>query len=107
MPTPHERQRPRSTSQERTGTLSYQAISAPQAMQAEGGETTDRRSGTRAATTFRNEPSAWPGARARAASPTSRSAAPAARLGNDLLHLVVGGRHSGQRSTYRHVEVRS
>src|SRR3954463_4382774 len=107
MLVPHDRHLPRRTSHDTTGTLSYHAISCPHDMQAEGGRTIERRSGTRAATTFRNEPSARPGARASAASPTSRSAAPAARLGNDLLHLVVGGRHSGQRSTYRHVEVRS
>ena len=40
-------------------------------MQAEPGETTDRRSaGTRAATTFRNEPSTRPGANPTAASAT-------------------------------------
>jgi hypothetical protein len=36
-------------------------------MQADGGRTIERRSGTRAATTFRNEPSARPGAKASAA----------------------------------------
>src|SRR5215467_8373309 len=44
-------------------------------MQAEPGETSDRRSGTRAATTFRNEPSARPGASAIAASPMGRLSA--------------------------------
>src|SRR6266568_255487 len=69
MWTPHERQRPRRSAYERIGTLSYQAISCPQSMQAEPGLTSDRRSGTRAATTFKNEPRARPGARAIAARP--------------------------------------
>src|SRR5947208_16630731 len=67
----HERQRPRSIAYDRIGTLSYQAISWPQAMQAEAGLTSDFRRGIRAATTFREEPSARPGARAIAARPMS------------------------------------
>src|SRR3954452_23323188 len=67
MWTPHARQRPRRSAYETIGTLSYQAISCPQSMQAEPGVTRDRRSGTRAATTFRKEPSARPGKRAIAA----------------------------------------
>src|SRR2546423_9669962 len=67
----HERQRPRSIAYDRIGTLSYQAIWWPQAMQAEAGLTSDFRRGIRAATTFRKEPSARPGARAIAARPMS------------------------------------
>jgi hypothetical protein len=40
-------------------------------MHADGGDTIERRSGTRAATTFRKLPSARPGARAAAASASS------------------------------------
>ena len=47
--------------------LSYQTIGALQDMQAEPGRTSERLSGTRAATTFRKLPSARPGARASAA----------------------------------------
>ena len=64
MWTPHVRQRPRSTSHESTGTLSYHASSVPQLMQAEAGRTTERRKGTRAATTFRKLPSASAGQKA-------------------------------------------
>src|SRR6478672_11502262 len=71
MCTAHERQRPRSSAYERSGTLSYHAISCPHAMHAEPGLTSERFSGTRAATTFRNEPSARPGASASAAKPTA------------------------------------
>src|SRR6267154_4563293 len=89
MWTPHERQRPRRSAYERIGTLSYQAISCPQSMQAEPGLTSERRSGTRAATTFRNEPSARPGARASAAIPI---ALPLSAAGGRLLspaHFVI------------------
>ena len=48
--------------------LSCQASVVPQAMQAEAGFTTERRSGTRAATTLRKLPSARPGTKANAAS---------------------------------------
>src|SRR5579875_2090326 len=58
---PQARQRPRSARYETTGTLSYQRIGDPQRMQAEPGRTTERRSGTRAATTPRKLPSARPG----------------------------------------------
>src|SRR5438309_9426988 len=68
---PHERQRPRKSAYERSGTLSYHAISCSHAMQAEAGLTSERFNGTRAATTLRNEPSARPGASARAANPTT------------------------------------
>src|SRR3954467_9565572 len=103
MCVPQLRQRPRRRSQDTTGTLSYHAISCSQTMQAEGGWTTDRRSGTRAATTFRNEPSARPGAKASAARTTGLT--PAALLGHDRLDLVVGGGHAGQQGPYRHVVV--
>src|SRR5262249_61862921 len=51
-----------------TGTLSRHPISWPQVMHAEPGETSERRSGTRAATTFMKLPRASPGASAKAAS---------------------------------------
>ena len=47
--------------------LSYQTSSWPHVMQAEAGLTIDRRSGTRATTTFRKLPIARPGANAKAA----------------------------------------
>src|SRR5690242_495304 len=50
------RQRPRRSSQETTGMLSRHESSVPQLMHADGGDTTERCSGTRAATTFRNDP---------------------------------------------------
>src|ERR671937_2010204 len=66
--TPHDRHRPRRTAYETSGTLSYQASSLPQLMQAERGLITERRSGMRVASTFRKLPTASPGARAKAAS---------------------------------------
>ena len=51
--------------------LSRAASSVPQLIQAEAGLTTERRSGTRAATTFRKLPSARPGANAKAATASS------------------------------------
>src|SRR5215217_4806068 len=65
------RQRPRRSSHDATGTLSRAASCMPQLIQADAGFTTDRRSGTRAATTFRKLPSASPGAKANAATATS------------------------------------
>src|ERR1043166_4385563 len=67
MRTPQCRQRPRSSAYETSGTLSYQRISCAHDMHADGGRTIDRRSGTRAATTFRKLPSASPGATTKAA----------------------------------------
>src|SRR5579864_5851792 len=64
MRAPQPLQRPRRTAYERSGTFSFQASSWPHDMHAEPGLTIERRSGTRAATTFRNEPSARPGASA-------------------------------------------
>src|SRR5579862_718065 len=54
---------------ETSGMLSYHAISCSQDMHAEPGEMSERFSGTRAATTFRKEPRARPGASAMTASP--------------------------------------
>src|SRR5216683_104121 len=71
MRTPQERQRPWSASQEASGMLSYHASFCAQLMHAEPGLMIERRSGTRAATTFRNEPKARPGASASAATPIS------------------------------------
>src|SRR4051794_36381104 len=65
------RQRPRSTSHDTSGMLSYHASSLAQLMQADGGLTIERFRGTRAATTFRKLPSASPEASAMAASATS------------------------------------
>src|SRR3989441_2665034 len=65
------RQRPRRRAYESSGTLSSRRISWPQDMQADGGRTIERRSGTRAATTFRKLPSASPGAKTTAASAKS------------------------------------
>src|SRR5919108_528636 len=79
MRTPQERQRPRSTAYETSGTLSYQASSAPQLMHAERGRTTERRSGTRAATTFTKLPSARAGQNASTPRATSTPALSAAR----------------------------
>ncbi|MDQ1494707.1 MAG: hypothetical protein QOG69_1190, partial [Actinomycetota bacterium] len=68
------RHRPRSRSHENTGTLSYNAIAVSQVMHADPGLAIERRSGTRAATTFRNDPMASPGKNARpaAAKPTAQ-----------------------------------
>ena len=63
----HDRHFPRSTANETSGTLSYHAIRASHDMQDEGGLTTDRRSGTRAATTLRKLPSASAGAKTKTA----------------------------------------
>src|SRR5690349_17771260 len=52
------RQRPRRSAKETTGMLSYAAISWEQVMQAERPLPTDRRSGTREATTLRKLPRA-------------------------------------------------
>src|SRR5579864_6973153 len=81
MCSPHERQRPRSAAYEMSGTFSNQDSSWPHDMQAEPGLTIERRSGTRAATTLRNEPRARPGASAIAASVTSARARQADRGG--------------------------
>src|SRR5665213_2289570 len=72
MPVPQLRQRPRRRSHDMTGMLSYHAISVPHDMHADGGETIERFSGTRAATTFRNDPTARAGKNAipATASPT-------------------------------------
>src|ERR1700681_3904192 len=64
MPVPQLRQRPRRRSHEMTGMLSYHAISVSHDMHAEAGDTTERFSGTRAATTFRNDPTASAGTKA-------------------------------------------
>src|SRR5215831_12543994 len=87
MRTPQERQRPRSTAYESNGTLSYQASSFPQLMQAERGWTTERRSGTRAATTFTKLPSARAGQNASTPRATSTSALSA----DEALRLRPGG----------------
>src|SRR5581483_4379151 len=81
MCSPHERQRPRSAAYDTSGTFSIQESSCPHVMQAEPGLTIERRSGTRAATTLRNEPSARPGASASAANVTSARACEAVRRG--------------------------
>src|SRR4029079_6578798 len=70
---PQGRQRHRRSTNETSGRLSYHANGVPHAMHAEPGWTTERRSGTRAAITFRKLPTARPGSRAIAASATSIS----------------------------------
>ena len=55
-----ERQRPRSSSQPSNGTLSCQAIGAPQDGQRDPGRATDSRRGTRWMTTLANDPAASP-----------------------------------------------
>src|SRR5581483_597359 len=67
MRSPQELHRPRSAIHDSKGTFSCHASSWPHDMHADDGVTIDRRSGTRAATTLRNEPSARPGANAMAA----------------------------------------
>src|ERR671932_735369 len=88
MRTAQVRQRPRRSAYETSGRLSCHAIGVAHDMHAEGGRTTDLRSGTRAATTFRKLPTARPGrktAAARAASiPTPRSTA-AGVAGGDVV----------------------
>src|SRR5438093_1265044 len=64
---PQARQRPRRRRYETSGRLSSGAIGVAQDMQADAGRTTERRRGTRAATTFRKLPSASPGAKTAAA----------------------------------------
>jgi len=82
--------------------LSYHAISVAQVMHAERGATIDRRSGTRAATTFRNDPSTSPGARKSAANDSSTIAVSAgrlvalnARLAGETRRRVGRGVHDG------------
>src|SRR6266545_1720045 len=71
MRAPQERQRPRKTAYDTSGTLSYHAISVPHVGHAERGLTSERRSGRRAATTLRKLPRASAGAKTKAASATS------------------------------------
>src|SRR5438105_1994905 len=59
MRAPQHRARPRSTSHDSTGTLSYQAIGFPQ-MQCEPGETMLSSRGTRTMTTFKKLPTKRP-----------------------------------------------
>src|SRR5438445_6239782 len=56
----HARHRPRRTANDSSGTLSYQAIGAPQPGHAELGAQRLRRSGRRAITTLRKLPSTRP-----------------------------------------------
>src|SRR3954452_952095 len=60
MRSPQCRQRPRSTSQDSTGTLSRGEIGVSQPGQCEGGRTTDSPRGTRQMTTLRKEPMTRP-----------------------------------------------
>src|SRR5712691_3044412 len=89
------RQRPRSTAYDTSGTLWYQRISCPHCMHADGGRMIDRFNGTRAATTFRNDPRASPGASAtaaRAKSTEGLSARTVPELRDALAGDVVRGR---------------
>src|SRR5215210_1112417 len=76
--------------------LSYHASGVAQAMQAEPGWTTDRRSGTRAATTFRKLPRAKPGTSETAATATFISEGTAVSKVDGVVQrqplLRVGGR---------------
>src|SRR3712207_5023026 len=65
MRVPQSRQRPRSSSQESTGTLSYGRTGVAHAGHAERGLTSEPPRGRRWATTFRNEPSRRPAKPAR------------------------------------------
>src|SRR4051812_5988084 len=56
MPAPQSLQRPRRTSQETMGMLSYARMDAPHEPHALGGDTTERPAGTRKITTLRKEP---------------------------------------------------
>src|SRR5580765_4820120 len=67
----------RSSANESSGTLSYHASGVAHAMQAEPGLTSERRRGTRAATTLRKLPNARPGTSAIAATVTPTSEPPA------------------------------
>src|SRR5687768_3448964 len=60
MASPQDRQRPRSSSQDRTGMLSRGAIGVPQLGQALGGWAIDSPRGTRWITTLANEPKIRP-----------------------------------------------
>ena len=89
------RQRPRRNANESSGRLSYHASGVAQAMQADPGLTTERRSGIRAARTFRKLPNARPGRSAMAASVSSISGGPAVPqddvVGQDEALLGVAG----------------
>src|SRR5688500_17021824 len=108
MRAPQKRQRPRRTMYETSGRLSYHAISEPQVTHAERGRTSERRSGRRAATTFRKLPSASAGAKAAAARATS-IASPIGRtpdrLDSRLADVLAGfwgaGRRRGKRTGAR------
>src|SRR4029453_6075721 len=76
------RQRPRSSANETSGMLSYHSSDVPHATHAEPGGTTERRSGTLAATTFRKLPNARPGRNAIAANATPISGGPAVPEGD-------------------------
>src|SRR4051794_29182166 len=73
-----QRDRPRSSSQDSTGTLSRSAIGVPHVGQALRGRTTDRPAGTRTITTLRNEPISSPTSTAETTTKiaTGRSAGP-------------------------------
>ncbi|GAB3028535.1 hypothetical protein GCM10027052_00080 [Parafrigoribacterium mesophilum] len=65
---------PRSINHDSTGMLSYPFIAVPQVGHALGGDTIDRRNGTRYATTLRKEPISRPKPPARIAGTSSRPA---------------------------------
>src|SRR3954449_9975116 len=98
MPVPQVRQRPRRKSQDTTGMLSYHASSVPHCMHAEAGETTERSRGTRAATTFRNDPIASAGKKAM---PAAARAIVLTRVAAGRVRLRVDVRVA--RSADRHV----
>src|SRR5215216_3548764 len=80
------RQRPRSSSQPATGTLSRQATGVPQAGQRDPGRTSDSRRGTRWMTTLANDPAARP------RRPASEAAASGVMAGKPTCPRPVGER---------------
>src|SRR5437899_2864201 len=94
MRVPQTRQRPRRRRYEKSGMLSRRSIGVAHAMHAEAGRTMERRSGTRAATTFRKLPSARPGKKAaRAAAAISTGVLRRHRGGVDRLLARHADRH--------------
>src|SRR3954452_15510514 len=92
---PQWRHRARSTAYETSGMLSYHAMLVSQLGHAEPGETIERFNGSRAATTFKKQPTARPGARTTAANATFiRSGLRRARPGRERVALL--GRFRGR-----------
>src|SRR5438128_11878003 len=99
MGAPQARQRPRRRRYEKSGMLSRRSIGVAHDMHAEAGRTIERRSGTRAATTFKKLPRARPGKNAARAVATelSREALRRVGLGVDLVVAGLADRHGRDR----------